>query len=162
MGDRQSYQYVNLGNGPDPRFEIMIDRFERREPCRAVLLPELCEDPPSPFAYFEHYVDKIYIDSNQNGDLADDGPRRCCRRGTVHDNGLVRAAGTVLQVSYASGETLPYGIALWSTSNLEIGIRYVSASVWMGHLQSPSLEPVLVAIVDWDVDGTFAIPRKPE
>ena len=155
MGDRQSYQYVNLGNGSDPRFEIMIDRFERREPCRAVLLPELCEDPPSPFAYFEHYADKIYIDSNQNGDLTDDGPPLLQARHRA-DNGLDRAAGTVLQVSYASGETLPYGIALWSTSNLKSGIRYVSASVWMGHLQSPSLEPVLVAIVDWDVDGTFA------
>ena len=31
----------------------------------------------------------------------------------------------------------------------------MSASVWMGNLQSPSLKPVLVAIVDWDVDGTF-------
>ncbi len=154
MGDRQSYQYVNLGNGPNPRFEIMIDRFERREPCRAVLLPELCEDPPSPFAYFEHYVDKIYVDTNQNGDLTDDGPPLLQAR---HRNDMSsrKAAGTVLRVSYASGETLPYGIALWSTSDIERGVSYRSASVWMGHLKNTSGEPVLVAVVDWDWDGTF-------
>ena len=94
------------------------------------------------------------MDTNQNGDLTDDGPPLLQARHR-EDNGLDRAAGTVLKVSYASSETLPYGIALWSTSNLKSGIGYASASVWMGHLQSPSLEPLLVAIVDGDVDGTF-------
>ena len=153
-GDRQSYQYLNLGDGPDPRFEIMIDRFERREPCRSVLLHELCKDPPSQFAYFEHYVDKIHVDRNQNGDLTDDGPPLLQARHR-NDTSTRKAAGTVLTVSYASGETLPYGIALWSASDIASGVSYRSASVWMGQLHSPSGEPVLAAVVDWDWDGTF-------
>ena len=153
-GDRQSYQYIELGSARDRTFEIMIDRLERGESCRSVLLPELCVDPPSTFAQFEHYADKIYVDTNQNGDLTDDGPPLLLARHRG-DLGSLPNVTTVLQVSYGSGETLPYGIKVWSTQDLGDGIGYQSSGVWMGRLGPPQGDPVLVALVDWNLDGRF-------
>lgn len=154
MGDQQSYQVLELGNGPDRQVQIMIDRLERNETCRAVLLPELCEDPPSPFAFFEHHVDRIYVDTNRNGNLTDDGPPLLLgrNRGDFDRHPNVHV---VVNVTYRSGETLPYGLILWTTEDLAEGTRYRGGSVWMGHIQPPSGAPVLMAAADWNLDGLF-------
>lgn len=154
MGDRQSYQYLELGDGPDQKVQIMIDRLERNETCRAVLLPELCEDPPSPFAFFEHYVDRIHMDTNRNGNLTDDGPPLLLarNRGDRQSNPRVHA---VVNVTYRSGETLPYGLMVWTTEDLDEGAGYRGGSVWMGQVQTPSGAPVLMAAADWNLDGLF-------
>ena len=152
VGDRQSYQFIRLGNGSDPRFQVMIDRIERNDSCD--LLAELCNDPPGPLAYFEHFVDLIYIDRDHNGDLTDDGPPLVLarNRGDEFDFPGVR---TRLSVSYASGETLPYEIRVWSSEHLSDGVRYMGTSSWMGYVRTPAGETVLVGVADVNVDGLF-------
>ena len=64
----------------------------------------LCDDPPSRFAYFEHHVDRIYVDRNGNGDLTDDGPPLVLarnRRGPGHPPGRRHGAGGFLRVRRA-------------------------------------------------------------
>ncbi|MYE06173.1 MAG: hypothetical protein F4Y04_02950 [Chloroflexi bacterium] len=154
QGNRQSYQFIRLGNGADATFQIMIDRTERRSACHLVLLPELCDDPPSAFAYFEHHVDQIYVDRNQNGDLTDDGPPLVLARNRG-DRFDLPSVGTMLEVSYASGDRLPFGMRFWTTQHLDEGMRYVSRSGWRGSVHPPTGEPVLVGVVDADSDGLF-------
>ena len=154
QGDRQSYQFIHLGNGAETTFQIMIDRTERRSSCHIVLLPALCDDPPSPFAYFEHHVDQIYVDRNQNGDLTDDGPPLVLARNRG-DRFDLPSVGTVLEVSYASGDRLPFGMRFWTTQHLDEGMRYVSQSGWYGSVHPPAGEPVLVGVVDANSDGLF-------
>ena len=152
VGDRQSYQFIQLGNGANPHFQIMIDRIERNDSCD--LLAELCSDPPGPLAYFEHFVDLIYIDRDQNGDLTDDGPPLVLARnwGDELDFPGVRAR---LSVTYASGETLPYEIRLWTSEHLSDGVRYMGTSSWLGYVRPPGGEAVLVGVADVNVDGLF-------
>ncbi|MYC33294.1 MAG: hypothetical protein F4X64_08970, partial [Chloroflexi bacterium] len=150
-GDLQSYQSINLA---DAAFQLMIDRTERKRTCPSELLPVLCDDPPSPFAYFEHYVDRIYVDRNQNGDLTDDGPPLVLARNRG-DRDFLPGVGTVLNVSYASGERFPYGIRFWTRDQLDEGVHYMGTSVWRGLVQPPTGEPVLVGVVDANVDGRF-------
>ena len=157
-GDRQSYQYVELGDGPDPRFQIMIDRFERRESCHAVLLPKLCADP---WDLFEHYADRIYVDTDQNGNLTDDGPPLVLTRSRNDGSSFLPHVSIVLNVPYASGETLPYGVSLWTTGDLRNGIGYQNGGFWMGPVRLPSGEPILVAALDWNLDGLFNSERHP-
>ena len=152
VGDRQSYQYIQLGNGPDPRFQIMIDRIERNDSCD--LLAELCTAPPGPLAYFEHFVDLIYIDRDQSGNLTDDGPPLVLARN--RDDELdFPGVRTRLSVTYASGETLPYEIRLWTSEHLSDGVRYMGTSSWMGYVRPPVGEAVLVGVADVNVDGLF-------
>ena len=151
LGGRQSYQYVELGDGRDSTFQIMIDRLERNESCPSVFLPTLCVPEFDPF---EHYLDRIYVDSNRNGDLTDDGPPLLLGRSRF-DRVHLPHATIVLKVPYASGETLPYGLSLWTTEDFGGGITYQGGSFWMGRIRPPSGEPVLVAAVDWNVDGLF-------
>ena len=150
-GDLQSYQFINLADGA---FQIMIDRTQRKKTCPSEFLPVLCDDPPSPFAYFEHYVDQIYVDRNQNGDLTDDGPPLVLARNRG-DRGALPGIGTILEVSYASEVRLPYGIRLWTLENLDAGVRYMGTSVWRGYVTPPRGEPILVGVVDANVDGLF-------
>ncbi len=150
-GDLQSYQFINLADGT---FQLMIDRTERKRTCPSELLPVLCDDPPSPFAYFEHYVDQIYVDRNQNGDLTDDGPPLVLARNRG-DRDFIPGVGAILEVPYASGERLPYGIRLWTLENLSAGVRYMGTSVWLGFVTPPRGQPVLVGVVDANVDGLF-------
>ena len=132
----------------------MIDRFIREESCAAVLLPEFCNPETPNFAYFEHYIDKIYIDRNHNQNLTDDGPPLILGR-----NNKDRFSGpgviTVLGVPYASGEVFPYGIILWTDENLSKGAHYKGASTWMGYAETPSRERILVGLVDVNLDGVF-------
>ena len=132
----------------------MVDRFHRAEACETVLFPELCEDPPDPFAYFEHFVDRIHVDRNQNRDLTDDGPPLLLAR-NVWDPWREPGIHTVLQVSYASGETLPYAIRLWTGRDLSQGLGVMGGSTWVGEVHPPVGEPVLVGVIDANVDGLF-------
>ena len=155
-GDRQSYQFFHMGDGADTRFEIMVDRFERNRPCEQVLLPSLCGDVAG---YFEHYADKIYVDRNQNRDLTDDGPPLVLA-GNPGDPRRP-SVSTILEVSYGGGETLPYAVVLWTPEELGDGVVYRSGSIWHGQVsQSPAGDPILVAVVDSNVDGLFT-PGEP-
>ena len=165
QGDRQSYQYINLGNSVNPRFEIMIDRFYRKESCEATLLPSLCNPETPNFAYFEHYIDKIYIDRNHNQNLTDDGPPLILAR----NNGDIfpfPSTITVLEVPYASDDSVsdvfPYGIILWTYADLSKGAYYNGASTWMGYVEAPSGERVLVGVVDANLDGLFNSGDSPD
>ena len=150
-GDRQSYQSINLGDGT---FQIMIDRTERRTPCLAEFLPELCQDPPSPFAYYEHHVEEIHVDRNRNGDLTDDGDPLVLARNRG-DQYHLPSASTILEVPYASGARLPYGIRFWTLEHLDDGLRYMGTSAWWGLVHPAVGEPVLVGTVDANFDGLF-------
>lgn len=152
-GDEQSYHVLELGDGAR-EFHVMVDRFHRDEACETVLFPELCEDPPHPLAYFEHFVDRIYVDRNQNRDLTDDGPPLLLGR-NLGDPWREPGVHTVLRVSYASGETLPYGVRLWTGRDLSEGLGMMGGSTWVGEVPPPAGEPVLVGVVDANVDGLF-------
>ena len=155
-GDVQSYQVLTLGNGTNREFQIMIDRLFREETCEGTLLPPFCghTDPFANFALFQHHVDRIYVDRNQNRDLTDDGPPMLLAR---NERDLFSAPGVhaLLLVSYASGDTLPYGINLWTGPDLAHGVLYRSASVWIGYAELPGGAPVRVATVDANSDGVF-------
>ncbi|MCY4431499.1 MAG: thrombospondin type 3 repeat-containing protein [Rhodospirillales bacterium] len=150
-GDRQSYQSISLG---DSTFEIMIDRTERKGACLAELLPELCEDPPSAFAYWQHHIDEIHVDRNRNGDLTDDGRPLVLARNRG-DQYHLPSVGAVLEVSYTTGERLPYGIRFWTLEHLDDGLHFTGTSAWRGIVRAPAGEPVLVGVVDVDFDGRF-------
>lgn len=152
-GDEQSYHVLELGDG-NRELHVMVERFHRDEACETVLFPELCEDPPDPLAYFEHFVDRIHVDRNQNRDLTDDGPPLLLAR-NLRDPWREPGVHTVVQVSYASGETLPYGVRLWTGRDLSEGLGLMGGSTWVGEVQPPTGEPVLVGVVDANVDGLF-------
>ena len=132
----------------------MVERFHRAEACETALFPELCEDPPDPLAYFEHFVDRIHVDRNQNRDLTDDGPPLLLARNR-EDPWREPGVHTVLHVSYASGETLPYAIRLWTRRDLSRGLGVMGGSTWVGEVHPPVGEPVLVGVIDANVDGLF-------
>ena len=156
QGDQQSYQFFHFGDRADSRFEIMIDRFNRNASCEQVLLPSLCGDIAG---YFEHYADRIYVDRNQNRDLTDDGPPLVLA-GNPRDPKRP-SVSTLLEVSYATGETLPYAVVLWTPEELGDGLVYRSGSIWHGRVpHTPSGDPILVAVVDSNVDGLFT-PGEP-
>ena len=160
-GTRQSYQFIELGDGANPRFEIMIDRLDRDEPCEAVLLAELCDPETKQFLYFEDYIDWIYIDRNQNQNVTDDGPP-LVRAGNTHDVFSSPRVHTVLDVPYASGDVLPYGILLSTWDDPGRGAFYMGAGTWIGHVQPPFGERVLVATVDANFDGLFDTGGPPD
>ena len=162
-GNRQSYQFIELGDTA-ARFEIMIDRLDRDEPCEAGLLPAFCSpgDPETPYPYFEHYIDWIHVDRNRNQDLTDDGPPLVRAGNTADGFSAPRPNYAVLEVPYASGDVFPYGILLSTWSNLAAGAFYHGASTWMGYVKPPSGEPVLVATVDVNVDGLFNTGEAPD
>ena len=61
----------------------------------------------------------------------------------------------MVDLTYRSGETLPYGLMLWSSEDLGRGTQYEGGSVWMGRIRPPTGEPVLMAVADWNLDGLF-------
>lgn len=164
-GHAQSYQFVELGNTSDPRFEIMVDRFVRREPCQAVLVPQLCAITRFSWGgyystYYQNLFDRIWIDKNRNRDLRDDGPPLL----VASNAALARSDGSnfnpytataVLEVPYATGQVLPYAIVVEPGRRISDGIVYSAASVWKGNVGTPSGERVSAIVVDGDVDGLF-------
>ena len=79
----------------------------------------------------------------------------CCWGATGGDPWREPGVHTVLQVSYASGETLPYAIRLWTGRDLSEGLGVMGGSTWVGEVDPPAGEPVLVGVVDANVDGLF-------
>ena len=156
-GDSQSYQSINLG---DSTFEIMIDRTEREGACLAELVPELCEDPPSELAFFQHFIDEIHIDRNRNGDLTDDGRPLVLGRHRG-DQYHLPSVSTILEVAYGTGERLPYGIRFWTLERLDNGLHFTGTSAWRGLVRAAAGEPVLVGVVDADFDGRFDSEGSP-
>lgn len=128
-GQSQEYGQITLGNGPSPDIQFMIDHLDG--------------------------VSLLHIDRNNNGDLSDDGPparkSHDFRYGTHADylsydrNLLLR-----LEVTYASGVTLPY--ILGSYRELP-EIR--QGGGWFGNAELPDGSTVLVMTVDRDIDGLF-------
>ena len=67
QGHVQHYQFLELGDSLDRRFEIMVDRFVRPESCSAVLLSPLCDVgqfSASGFftTYYQNRFDRIWIE----------------------------------------------------------------------------------------------------
>ena len=160
QGHSQSYQFLELGNSSDARFEIMVDRFVRPESCPAVLLPQLCDVERYAASgyystYFQDQFFRIWIDRNRNRDLTDDGPP-LLTAWNVEWPSSVSTTEAVLEVPYASGQVLPYAIVFSPVSaGLPSGLRYHGASVWRGEVEAPSGERVLATAVDGNVDGLF-------
>ena len=162
QGHSQSYQFLELGNNSDARFEIMVDSFVRPESCPAVLLPQLCDIEQfaaagyrsSYFQYFQDQFVRIWIDRNRNRDLTDDGPPLLTAWNMERAGGVSWTTEAVLEVPYASGQVLPYAIVI-SPRSLPGGLQYSGASVWRGEVEAPSGERVLATAVDGDVDGLF-------
>ena len=156
-GDRQAYASLKLGSGTRARISIMVDRFDQKEECEATLLPGLCRDDREYSGYWHDHFDKIYVDRNNNGDLTDDGPALVLGISRSDSRAFDWRPGvsTDVTVSYVSGERIPYRIRLWTQGNLEGGVGYLGASIWMGTVESPRGDPVLVATIDADADGLF-------
>ena len=157
-GTRVSYQFINLGDSPDTRFELMVDRLDRETSCEAVLLPELCDPLVPEFNYFEHYVDKVYIDRNQNRNLTDDGPPLFLAKNNDDHELFPSTTPAILHVPYASGDVLPFAVKVSTNEELSgelSAIRYRGVSGWMGYVKPPSSEEILVATIDGNSDGIF-------
>lgn len=164
FGSRQSWHSIRLGDGANPVFEIIIDSYERNEPCEEVLLAKLCDPQAEPgrvpqFYYYERWSHKIYIDRNRNRDLTDDGPPLVMagnEDGIDGELGYPPAITVLLKVPYSTGALVPYGLILWPVGVPEdVRLRYIGASAWMGSVSVPGSEPVLVGTVDANLDGVF-------
>ena len=159
-GHSQSYQFLELGNGADARFEVMVDSFVRPESCPAVLLPQLCDvERYSWSGYYSSYLQdqffRIWIDRNRNRDLTDDGPPllSAVNRERPID---VSTTEAILEVPYSSGHLLPYAIAMAPTpDDLTDGLKYYGTSVWRGEVVAPSGGGMLAIAVDGNLDGLF-------
>ena len=159
FGSRQSWHSIRIGDGADSVFEIMVDSYERKEPCEEVLIPAFCSLQREGWHNYEQWSHKIYIDKNRNRDLTDDGPPLVMARNADNVDGLYEihpAVVAVLKVPYSTGEQLPYRLFLHPVGVPDnIRLRYVGASRWMGLVSVPGGEPVLVGTVDANLDGVF-------
>ena len=162
-GDAQHYQFLELGDSPDRRFEIMVDRFVRPESCSAVLLSPLCDVGHVSASgyyttYYQNRFDRIWIDRNRNRDLTDDGPPLLLA--STEENFPVSTAAAILEVPYAAGQVLPYAVAFSiRRGDLSGGLQYGLGSVWKGNVEAPSGERVPVIVVDGNVDGVIDSQR---
>ncbi len=157
QGDVQHYQFLELGDSLDRRFEIMVDQFVRPESCRDVLLSPLCDVGRFSASgyyttYFHNRFDRIWIDRNRNRDLTDDGPPLLVA--LSEDNWGARTTVAILEVPYVAGQVLPYAVS-FTSNRLPDGLGYGGESVWKGKVVAPSGERVSVIVVDGNVDGLF-------
>ena len=154
QGHSQSYQFLELGNSSDARFEIMVDKFVRPESCPAVLLPQLCDIEGYIYlfsSYFQDEVFRIWIDRNRSGNLTDDGPPLYSATSSGNTSFTDPA---ILEVPYAQGQLLPYAISVRPSD--PFGVTYRTSSVWRGEVEVPSGGGRVLAIaVDGNVDGLF-------
>ena len=162
QGHVQSYQFLELGDSVDRRFEIMVDRFVRSESCPTVLLSSLCDVEQfsaSGFfkTYYQNRFERIWIDRNRNRDLTDDGPPLLLA--STEDDWVTITATAILEVPYALGQVLPYAISFRSQSDdpayPDRGLEVLGGSVWRGKVAAPSGERVPVIVVDGNIDGLF-------
>ena len=119
-GDVQVFGHVRLGDGPDPDIPLMVDYVDGDE--------------------------LIYFDRNHNGNLTDDGPpvRRQARSGF----GPATFGWTWLEVTYSSGETLPYGVSTHQ-------FPYLYGGGWIGEVNAGDAGTFLVYAWDYEADGLF-------
>lgn len=116
QGAKQEFGYVGIGDGPNPDIQFMIDHA--------------------------HDDRILYVDRNNNGNLADDGP-------PVQITNRIGDWMSV-EVTYSSGITVPYGLVF----------RGLPQSIsrgggWIGEVPLPDGSMALVATIDYDIDGIF-------
>ena len=162
QGDAQHYQFLELGDSMDRRFEIMVDRFVRPESCRDVLLSPLCDVGRFSASgyyttYFHNRFDRIWIDRNRNRDLTDDGPPLLVA--LSEDNWISRTTVAILEVPYAAGQVLPYAVSFTVKPSSLTALIYGGESVWKGKVVAPSGERVAVIVVDGNVGRAVRFGR---
>ncbi len=145
LGDAPSFGYIRLGDKPNFEIQFAVDEFAWR-------------DNNSSLA-------KVYFDRNGNGDLMDDGPPAA-----ISSRQPLGIRIGPLEVPYASGEVVPYGLSIrgWRLANggsTTAGSRISSVTAyyggsWVGDVAAPNGSMILVQTVDYDIDGVFN--RSPE
>ena len=151
-GDLQAFGFLRLGDGSSPEVQLMIDVSGRSETDGGPR-DRVWQSGSTNENQKTGHLAKIYVDRNANGDLTDDGPpyQAPISRTWSYDKELT----TTVQVKYASGETLPYGLALeWWFDSDGIAIRAHASSVWVGKASGPA-GPVSIVVVDGNGDGLF-------
>ncbi len=146
LGDAPSFGYIRLGDTPNFEIQFAVDEFAWRD---------------------NSSLAKVYFDRNGNGDLTDDGPPSIISPGATNFPGI---RIWPLEVPYASGEVVPYGISidgkrLAHGGSTTAGSRISSVPVnyggsWVGDVAAPNGSMILVQTVDYDIDGVFN--RSPE
>ena len=145
LGDAPSFGYIRLGDQSSFEIQFAVDEYAWR-------------DNNSSLA-------KVYFDRNGNGDLTDDGPPAA-----ISSRQPLGIRIGPLEVPYASGEVVPYGLSIrgWRLANggsTTAGSRISSVTAyyggsWVGDVAAPNGSMILVQTVDYDIDGVFN--RSPE
>ena len=146
LGDAPSFGYIRLGDKSSFEIQFAVDEFAWRG--RGSLA-------------------KVYFDRNGNGDLTDDGPPSVISIGAFTTPGI---RIWPLEIPYASGEVVPYGISIdgarlahggSTTAGSQISSVFVNyGGSWVGDVAAPNGSMILVQTVDDDIDGVFN--RSPE
>ncbi len=145
LGDAPSFGYIRLGDQSSFEIQFAIDEY----------------------AWRDNSLAKVYFDRNGNGDLTDDGPPSFISSAAVNWPGI---RIWPLEIPYASGEVVPYGISidgarLGHGGSTTAGSQISSVPVnyggsWVGEVAAPNGSMILVQTVDYDIDGVFN--RSPE
>ena len=147
LGDAPSFGYIRLGDKSSFEIQFAVDEFAWRGNNNSLA--------------------KVYFDRNGNGDLTDDGPPSVISIGAVNAPGI---RIWPLEIPYASGEVVPYGISIDGANlgyggSTTAGARISSVILnyggsWVGEVPAPNGSMTLVQTVDYDIDGVFN--RSPE
>ena len=147
LGDAPSFGYIRLGDKSSFEIQFAVDEFVWRGNNNSLA--------------------KVYFDRNGNGDLTDDGPPSVISIGAVNTPGI---RIWPLEIPYASGEVVPYGISIDGArlahgGSTTAGSQISSVPVnyggsWVGGVAVPNGSMILVQTVDYDIDGVFN--RSPE
>ena len=145
LGDAPSFGYIRLGDKPYFEIQFAVDEYAWRDNNNSLA--------------------KVYFDRNGNGDLTDDGPPAA-----ISSRQPLGIRIWPLEVPYASGEVVPYGISirgrrLANGGSTTAGSRISSVTAgyggsWVGDVAAPNGSMILVQTVDYDIDGVFN--RSPE
>ena len=147
LGDAPSFGYIRLGDKSSFEIQFAVDEFAWRDNNNSLA--------------------KVYFDRNGNGDLTDDGPPSIISPDAVNTPGI---RIWPLEVPYASGEVVPYGISIDGArlgygGSTTAGSQISSVTLnyggsWVGDVAGPNGSLILVQTVDYDIDGVFN--RSPE
>ena len=147
LGDAPSFGYIRLGDKSSFEIQFAVDEFAWRDDNNSLA--------------------KVYFDLNGNGDLTDDGPPSVISIGATNSPGI---RIWPLEIPYASGEVVPYGISIDGArlahgGSTTAGSQISSVPVnyggsWVGEVATPNGSMILVQTVDYDIDGVFN--RSPE
>ena len=141
LGNAPSFGYIRLGDKSSFEIQFAVDEYVWRDNSLA----------------------KVYFDRNGNGDLTDDGPPSVISPGATNFPGI---RIWPLEVPYASGNVVPYGIISIDGARLEHGgsttagsrissVRVNYGGSWVGDVAAPNGSMTLVQTVDYDIDGVF-------